>query len=260
MPNFDLTDRIAIVTGGSQGIGQAISLALAEHGAHIVIASRTADKVEAVCQEVRALGRTALGIPADLTDPAQVTAMVERAKAEFGRIDILVNNAGGSPETGRRPLLDVGPEGYYDTFDMNFKSMFFCAQAVVPIMQAQGKGTIINLSSMAGRDTEPPRVGFSMYAAAKAAINQMSRYMALEWGPSIRTNVLAPGFIDSGRVTPSRTPERIARRMETVALGRPGTVAEMAAVVVFLASDAASYVNGACIDADGGIVSPHSAV
>ena len=260
MVNLDLTGRVAIVTGGSQGIGRAIALSLADHGADIVIASRTAEKVHAVCGEVRAKGRRALGVPTDVAKLDQMRALVDRTQAEFGRIDILINNAGGTAPGARQPLISVTEEGLDETMDMNVKSVLFLSQFVAPIMQAQGKGAIVHVSSIAGRHNELSRTGFAVYGAAKAAVDVLTRSMAAEWGPAIRVNAVLPGMIDSGRATASRTPERMMARMATVAAHRMGTVDEIATVVTFLCSDAASYVTGSCYDVDGGNTSVHSAV
>ena len=260
MPGVDLTDRVAIVTGGSQGIGRAIALALAQAGADIVVAARTAERVTGVCNEVQALGRRALGLPTDVNKADQVAHMARRTQEEFGRIDILVNNAGGTPGGARAPLLQVTQEGFDETISLNLKSTLLCSQAAVPVMIEQQKGAIINVSSVAGRDLELPRVGFAIYGAAKAGVNSLTRSMAAEWAPYVRVNAILPGIIDSGRVTASRTPERMAERLASVALRRMGTPDETARLALFLASDAASYITGACFDVDGGIASPHSAV
>ncbi|MEK7214050.1 MAG: SDR family oxidoreductase [Chloroflexota bacterium] len=260
MVDLDLTGRVAIVTGGSQGIGQAIALCLADHGADIVIASRTAEKVDAACDQVRAKGRRALGVPTDVTRIDAMRALVDRTQAEFGRIDILINNAGGTAPGARQTLLNVTEAGFQETFDMNVKSVMFLSQFVAPIMQARGKGSIVHVSSIAGRHNELSRTGFAVYGAAKAAVDVLTRSMAAEWGPTVRVNAVLPGMIDNGRVTASRAPERMQARMATVALHRMGVVDEIATVVTFLCSDAASYVTGSCYDVDGGNTSTHAAI
>jgi len=260
MVKIDFTGRVAIVTGGSQGIGEAIAITLADHGADVVIASRTAEKVAAMCDRIRGLGRRALGVPSDVGRLSDLRNLVDRTMAEFGRIDILVNNAGGTAPGARQTLLNVTEDGFQETFDMNVKSVMFLSQMVAPIMKAQGRGSIVHVSSIAGRHNELSRTGFAVYGAAKAAVDVLTRSMAAEWGPEIRVNAILPGMIDSGRATASRSPERIAARMATVALHRMGTSDEMANVVAFLCSDAAGYVSGACVDADGGNTSVFAAI
>jgi NAD(P)-dependent dehydrogenase (short-subunit alcohol dehydrogenase family) len=260
MVTIDFKGRVAIVTGGSQGIGEAIALTLAQHGADVVIASRTVSKVEAMVDRIRGLGRRSQGVPTDVGKLPDLRNLVDRTMAEFGRIDILVNNAGGTAAGARQTLLNVTEEGYQETFDMNVKSVMFLSQMVAPIMKQQGRGAIVHVSSIAGRHNELSRTGFAVYGAAKAAVDVLTRSMAAEWGPEVRVNAILPGMIDSGRATASRSPERIAARMSTVALHRMGTPDEMANVVAFLCSDAASYVTGACYDADGGNTSVFAAI
>ncbi len=263
MAGFDLSGRIALVTGGAQGIGKATSLALAQAGADVVVVARLPEDVttgkarphvpvEPVVGEIRALGRRSLGITADVRDEDQVAGVVGQVMAEYGRIDILANVVGGSwGETFRSGLLiELTPHDLVEAYVLNVVTMFQCSTAVVPIMKQQGKGVIVNIASVAGRGASPGQAG---YGAAKAAVVNMSMSMAAEWGPEIRVNSIAIGGID----TPHRPtwtsdvpagPGPAARN----ALGRLGTQEEAAGIVVWLASDAAGYVTGSVIDAHGG--------
>lgn len=263
MAGFDLTDRVAVVTGGAQGIGKATALTLAEAGADVVVVARLPEDVttgkprpheavEPVVEAVRALGRRSLGITADVRDEEQVADVFSQVMEAYGRIDILVNVVGGSwGETFRSgPLLELTPHDLIEGYVLNVVTMFSCATAVVPVMKRQGKGVIVNIASGAGRGASP---GQAAYGAAKAAVINMSMSMAAEWGPEIRVNSIAIGAIDSphrptwaGDAPSGPGPE--AR----TALRRLGTQEEVAGIVAWLASDNAGYVTGSVIDAHGG--------
>ena len=262
MPGFELTDRIAIVTGGSQGLGRATAVALAQAGADVVVVARQPEPVTSgrsrphaevapVVAEIQGMGRRSLGITADVRDAEQVERMVREAKEAFGRIDILVNVVGGSwGETFRAgPLLELSSHDVEEVYRVNVVTMFLCSTGVAPGMRAQGKGAIVNIASGAGRGPSP---NSAAYGAAKAAVINMSQSMAIEWAPEIRINSIAVGGIE--------TPHRPMWAAETQrvdpssvsALGRLGTPQEHAATVVWLASDAAGYITGTVIDAHGG--------
>ena len=263
MTNFDLTDRIAIVTGGSQGLGKATALALARAGADVAVVARRPEAVtvgrnrphepvDPVVEEVRGIGRRALGITADVRDEDQVQDMVTHVMDTFHRIDILVNVVGGSwGETFRAgPLLELSTHDLMEAYRVNVLTMFLCSTAVVPLMKQQGKGAIVNIASSAGRGPSP---GSAAYGAAKAAVINMSMSMALEWAPEVCVNSIAIGGLESPH-RPMWLPA--AQRAETPAahpaMGRLGTAEEHAGTVVWLASDYAGYITGAVIDAHGG--------
>ncbi len=258
MTNFDLTGKVAIVTGASEGIGRGIAQALAEAGADLVISSRTQATLDAAAAEVRAAtGRRVLAVTADVTKAADVEHLAQRAKAEFGRIDILVNNAGGNigRTFKRAPLIDMSEHDWDECVNLNLKSVWLCSKAVAPTMMEQGRGSIINLSTMAATDHEAPRTGFSAYGAAKAGVNRLTVCMATEWGPAIRVNCVIPGFIDNPKPTPGRTPEAIAQRVKSIAAGRIGKNEDVAAAVLFFAADATEWITGATLPVNGGIKS-----
>ena len=261
MPGFDLTGRVAIVSGGSQGMGRAYCLELAGAGADVAVIarmpepvtggrSRPHDPVERVVEEVQALGRRALGVTADVREPDQVTEMVRQVHETLGRIDILVNVAGGSwGETFRSgPLAEIDHNDLVEAFLVNVKTTFLCSSTVAPIMMEQGKGAIINIASSSGVGASP---GTGAYGAAKAALISLSQTMAAEWAPKVRVNVILPGGIDS-----SHRPMWIdaAERPGpggTSAMRRNATQEEHGGVVLFLASDAGGFMNGAVLDATG---------
>jgi NAD(P)-dependent dehydrogenase (short-subunit alcohol dehydrogenase family) len=257
MPNFDLSERVVIVTGGSDGIGKGIAIGMAEAGANLVIAARRQDRIDSTIEQLRSMGRRAIGVSTDVTDPEQVQAMVDAAMKEFGKIDTLVNNAGSSWGTNfrRAPLLELEASDFDGCFSTNVKSQFLCAKAVVPIMLAQENGgCVINMSSVGGQITgTTPSATMAFYSAAKAAILSLSRSMAGEFAPKVRVNALMPGLIQTDRTR--NDPMRMATDDELAAgigLNRVGLPQDIAGAAVFLASDAASWMTGAAIQIDGG--------
>ena len=255
MASFDLTDRVAIVTGGSDGIGKGVALGLAEAGAHIVIAARRQDRIDAAVAQIEGLGRRAIGVSTDVSDPAQITNLIDATMKEFGRIDILVNNAGSSWGTNfkRGTLLELDAADFDGAFGTNVKSQFLCSRAAVPIMQQATGGAIINMSSVAGQLNLTPSPTMGLYSATKAAILSFTRSMAAEWAPKVRVNALMPGLIQTDRTRndPNRraTDEELAA---SIGLARVGLPSDVAGAAVFLASDAASWITGAAIQIDGG--------
>lgn len=261
--DFDLTDRVAIVTGGSQGLGEACVHALAQAGAHVAVVAREPEEVTRgrdrphaavapVVDQVLALGRQAIGITADVRENDQVERMVEQVMQEFGRVDILVNVVGGSwGETFKAgPIEEVTAHDLLETYRVNVVTMFQCSTAVAPIMKRQGKGSIINIASIAGVSPSPASPG---YGAAKAGVINMSMTLAAAWGPEIRVNSISVGGIE--------TPHRPRWREDSTqaygpgsssAMGRLGKPEEHAGTVVWLASDYAGYITGENIHATGG--------
>jgi NAD(P)-dependent dehydrogenase (short-subunit alcohol dehydrogenase family) len=259
LSRFSLEGRTAIITGGSGGIGRACALAFAKAGANIVIASLPPDSLAPVIEEVEALGVRGLGIALDVTRAEQVKSMVDQTLSKFGPVDILINVAGGSysrnpyvPSFKRAPLLDLSPEDFIMAYEINTKSAFLCAQAVVPMMQARGSGSIINIGSISGRGTKKERADMAAYGSAKAAVMNLTVHMAHQWGPEVRVNCIAPGIIDTPRPAGTQRQELSGEALKKIALGRAGRPEEVADVALFLASDAASFVSGAVIDVNGG--------
>ncbi|MFQ5381527.1 MAG: SDR family NAD(P)-dependent oxidoreductase [Dehalococcoidia bacterium] len=245
---FDLTGRVAIVTGAGRGLGRSIALALAEAGADIVAAARTASEVEAVAAAVRGLGRRAAAVVADVTQPAQCERMVDEACGRLGGIDILVNNAGINV---RKPVLEVSPEEFRSVVETNLFGYFYAARAAGRVMVARGGGKVINISSIMGRVALPAQ---SAYASSKGGIDQLTRVMALEWATSgVQVNGVAPTYFETELTRPLfEDPERREFITGRTPMGRWGKPEELAGAVIFLASSASDYVTGETILVDGG--------
>jgi NAD(P)-dependent dehydrogenase (short-subunit alcohol dehydrogenase family) len=249
-----LKDKVALVTGSSKGLGRAIALTFAREGADVVVNGRDIPAMEEVCRQIEEAGRKSLMAPADVREAGQVREMVDQTLAVFGRIDILVNNAGGALFT---PVaMDQLEEEHWDlVVDTNLKGAFLCAKKVLPPMKAQGYGRIVNVSSKAGRTYGT--IAGAHYVSAKAGVVGLTRQLAWETGRyGITVNAVAPGlFLSTERIEnlwESRPKEIKDQLMKEIALGRLGEVEELANVVLFLASDDASYVTGVVVDVNGG--------
>jgi 3-oxoacyl-[acyl-carrier protein] reductase len=242
-----LQDNVAIITGAAQGIGLATARKFAAEGARVVVADLRAEPVEAAVSSVRAAGGQAIGVVVDVTDRAQVDAMVRRALEAWGRIDTLINNAGITKDAR---LLKMTDEQFDAVIAVNLKAVFECAQAVAGAMVEQGSGAIVNASSVVGLYGN---FGQTNYAATKAGVIGLTKTWARELGPKgIRVNAVCPGFVRTPIL--DTIPEAVMSRMvDKVPLGRMGDPAEIASVYAFLASSEASYVNGAVIEVSGGI-------
>lgn len=248
---FDLTGDVAVVTGGAQGLGAAISHALAAHGAKIAMLDVQAEAVATAAEDLaNKTGRDAVGLPCDTRNQQQVEACVAQIIGRFGRIDILVNNAGihrrGTP-------TNYDPQDLADVFAVNLVGCYHVAGAVGKVMLTQQRGTIINVSALGGGLVGLGRGG-SIYAMTKGGIVSLTRDLAAEWGPrGIRVNAIAPGWIRTPMTSALQNdPQRSAKVLERVPLRRWGEAEDVAGVVVFLASDAAAYVTGCTIPIDGG--------
>lgn len=247
--SFQLTDQVAIVTGASQGIGQTLSVGLAEAGAHVALVARTVPKLEAVASEIEALGRKALVVPTDVTDVVQIQAMVDKVQSTLGRIDILVNNAAW---TDTVPALEVTEEEWDRTLDTSLKGLFFTSQAAARVMIEQGRGKIINIGSTFGVVTFKGR---PVYAAAKAAVHHLTRALALEWASQgVNVNAVGPCLTE----TPTR--RFLFERSgfvewvtgEELPIGRWAQPEDMLGAVLYLASPLSDMVVGHVLMVDGG--------
>jgi len=244
---FDLTGKVAIVTGGSRGLGRQMVLAFAQHGADVVVASRKIENCEAVAADVRALGRRALAVAYHAASWDGADALADAAYAEFGTVDILVNNAGMSP---LYPSPDAITEELFDkVVGVNLKGPFRLSVNVGTKMAAGGGGSIINVSSIASRR---PGANELVYAAAKAAINNLTGGLARTFGPSVRVNCIVPGpfLTDISKAWDLAAFEKQARA--TYALQRGGQPHEVVGAALYFASSASSYTTGALLDIDGG--------
>jgi NAD(P)-dependent dehydrogenase (short-subunit alcohol dehydrogenase family) len=257
MEQFSVEGKVAIVTGASRGIGRAIALRLASAGAKIVVSSRKLEGVQAVADEITAAGGQALALTAHIGQPTDVAALVSRTLETFGRIDIAVNNAATNPHFG--PLL-TADEGQWDKIlDTNAKGTFRVCKAVVPHMEAQGGGKIINLTSIAGLHPSP---GMGLYGISKAALIALTQQLAMELGPAnIQVNAIAPGVIKT-RFSQLlwQTPEISGPTLAHMPLGRFGDPEDVAGLALFLACPASDYITGGVFLVDGGlnIASPMS--
>ncbi|MFC1825711.1 SDR family NAD(P)-dependent oxidoreductase, partial [Thermodesulfobacteriota bacterium] len=228
-----------------------IALGLAKAGAHVVVAARTKPEIEAVAEEIRGIGRECLAIPTDVSKGDQIDHMVNRTMDEFGRIDILVNNAAG---VFHAPSEKISENGWNTIMRACLTSAFLCCKAAGVIMIERKRGIIINISSIAGTDCLP---GSAPYAAAKAGMINLTRTLAMEWGPhGIRVNCIAPGTVDTpGTHEVLQDPVRRQAMIRRIPLGRIARPEEMAGTVVYLASEASSYVTGETIMLTGGMPS-----
>jgi len=242
-----LKDRVALVTGGSQGIGRACALVLAEAGADVAVAARNVEKLNAVVQELQSTGRRALALALDVTEPVQVKAAFAECVKTFGKLDILVNNAGVTKDT---LLLRMKPEEWDAVVDTNLKGVFLCTQEGIRIMLRQRYGRIVNISSVVGQTGNP---GQANYVASKAGIEGFTRSVAQEVASrNITVNAIAPGFVATA-MTEVLGPDVKSKLLERIPMGRMGTDREIACGVKFLASDEASYITGQVLHINGGM-------
>ncbi len=248
LKTFSLDGKVALVTGGSRGIGQAIAMGLARAGADVAVTSRKLPDLENVASEIKKLGRKSLAVATHVGRLDEITNLVSKVKNEFGRIDILVNNAGTNPTMDQ--ALDVGERAWDSIMNLNLKGLFFLSQAVARVMKEQGGGKIINISSIAGLRPDI----LPVYSISKAGVIMATKVMAQQWAPyNIRANVVAPGLVKT-RFSEAlwNTPEIYEATMARTPLRRLAEPDEMVGAVVFLASDASSYVTGDVICVDGG--------
>jgi len=249
---FRIDDRVAIITGSGRGIGAASAIALAECGAHVVIASRTASDLDEVAHAVEALGRRAVSVACDLSDLSAIAELAAVARREFGRVDIVVNNVGGAVPL---PFLMTTPQYMEEAFHFNVATAHALNLAAVPIMLERGGGSIVNISSVMGRVAGR---GYAAYGSAKAAMAHYTRLSSKDLAPRIRVNAIAAGSIATSALEIVMTTPELKQMMEEMTLlGRIGDVEEIAAGVVFLASPAGAYITGKVLEIDGGIDVPN---
>ena len=244
---FSLKDKIALVTGASQGIGRATSIYLAESGAKVAVAARSAEKLESLVSEIEAAGGTALAVPMDVADAAQVKSGVRQTLAKFGRLDILVNNAAITRDT---LALRMKLEDWEAVLRTNLTGAHLCIQQALGAMLKQRSGRIINLTSVVA---ETGNAGQSNYVASKAGLIGLTRAIAVEVASrNITVNAVAPGFIQTP-MTDVLSQELKDKMKSLIPLARFGTDREIAASIAFLASDEAGYITGQVLDVNGGL-------
>jgi 7-alpha-hydroxysteroid dehydrogenase len=245
---FSLQGRVALVTGAGRGIGAACAMAFAEAGADVVITARTEEQLDSVAADVRALGRKALVVPADVSEIGKLEDFVEAAMAEHGRIDVVVNNVGGSMP---QPLLDTSVRAFEHAFHFNVTTAFALSKAAIPHMLSGGGGSIVNISSAMGRLRDR---GFVAYGTAKGALSHMTRLMAADCAPRIRVNAIAVGSVATSALEIVLTEDAIRNEMvDKTPLRRLGEVDDIAIGALYLASDASSFVTGKVLEIDGGL-------
>ncbi|ABG94150.1 3-oxoacyl-[acyl-carrier-protein] reductase [Rhodococcus opacus PD630] len=247
LDKFSLTDRVVVVTGASSGLGVAFAQAAAEAGADVVLAARRTDRLEKTAELVRAAGRQALCVATDIADPAQAQNMIDAAMEKFGRVDVLVNNAGVGTAV---PATRETPEQFRQVVDINLNGSYWAAQAAGKVMKPGS--AIVNIASVLGLTTAG--LPQAAYAASKAGVIGLTRDLAQQWGArkGIRVNAIAPGFFET-EMTDQYQDGYLESMKSRLVLGRLGDPEELAATVVWLASDAAAYVTGQTIAVDGGI-------
>jgi NAD(P)-dependent dehydrogenase (short-subunit alcohol dehydrogenase family) len=247
---FGLTGRVAVVTGASSGLGVGFAQALAQAGAHVVLAARRVDRLEALAVELGEAGVEVLPVACDVTDASQVEALKDACLERFGKVDILVNNAGATEIV---PAEEETEESFLRVLDVNLNGVFHCAQRFGRVMLEVGRGSIINVSSIFGL-VGSGSIPQAAYSASKGAVVNMTRELAAQWARrGVRVNGIAPGFFKSEMTEEMFSDERsMAWVRRKTPMGRPGDVEELAGAVIFLASDSSSYVTGQTIALDGG--------
>jgi len=254
LDRFRLDGRAAIVTGAGRGIGAGAARALAEAGADVALIARTKAQLDEVAEGIRALGRRVLVFPGDVSDLANLDRLVDATVNEFGRIDVVVNNAGGSMPA---PFLDTSVRSFEQAFHFNVTTAFALTQTALPHL-LEGGGSVVNISSAMGRLRDR---GFAAYGTAKGALAHLTRLLAADCAPRVRVNAIAVGSVATSALEIVLTDERLRNEMiGQTPLRRLGEVEDIAIGVLYLASDASSFVTGKVFEIDGGIEAPNLAM
>jgi 7-alpha-hydroxysteroid dehydrogenase len=252
LERFAMTDKVAIITGAGRGIGAATAVGLAQAGADVLISARTADQLGDVARQVEATGRRAVAVPADLSDLEAVAGLVDHARDAFGRLDLVVNNVGGALP---RPFLDTSPGRLEQAFHFNVSTAHALLRPAVPLMLEGGGGSVVNISSAMGRVAGR---GYLAYGTAKGALAHYTRLAAADLAPRIRVNAIAVGSVATSALDIVMQTDELREAIEAgTPLRRIGDPSDIAAAVIYLASDAGSYVTGKILEVDGGIEGPN---
>ena len=248
---FDLTGKVAVITGASKGIGEDIARLFARFGARVVVSSRKQEALDELAADIRAQGGEATGIAAHVGDMEQLNALVDKTLATYGGIDILVNNAASNPVFG--PSLDCDGAAFDKIMQANVKAPFELSKLCYPSMKARGGGSIIMMSSIAGHTPDP---GLGMYSVSKASLNMLTKVLAKEWGPDgIRVNAICPGLINTQISQALWQDDKVLKHfVGRLPIARMGTTDEISPLALFLASSASTYSTGSLFYADGGTV------
>jgi 7-alpha-hydroxysteroid dehydrogenase len=252
LERFAMTDKVAIVTGAGRGIGAASAISLAEAGADLVISARTADQLGEVAKRIEATGRRVVTVPADLSDLAAVAGLVDHARDAYGRLDLVVNNVGGAMP---RPFMDTSPGRLEQAFHFNVATAHALLRPAVPLMLENDGGSAVNISSAMGRVSGR---GYLAYGTAKGALAHYTRLAAADLSPRIRVNAIAVGSIATSALDIVMQTDELREALEAgTPLKRIGDPEDIAAAVIYLASEAGSYITGKILEVDGGIEGPN---
>lgn len=248
---FDLTGKVALITGASKGIGEAIARIFAEYGAKVVISSRKQADLYELANDIKATGGECTGVAAHAGEIAQLKLLVEKTVEIYGGIDILVNNAATNPVYG--PSLDCSESAFDKIMQVNVKAPFELAKMIHPIMKARGGGSVINISSIAGHTPDP---GLGIYSVSKASLNMLTKVLAKEWGEDgIRVNAICPGLIKTKFSQALWDNEKtLAHFTKRLPIARMGSVEEISPMALYLASSASAYTTGGLFSIDGGTI------
>jgi len=248
LETFDLSGKVAVVTGGNMGLGEAFAQALAEVGARVAIAARDHERSTLVARAIGEVGGEAIAVDVDVTRPEQVAAMVDTVTTRLGPIDILVNNAG---ICYHRPALEVSRDEWLEVFNVNVNGLWYCAQAVGRGMVERRAGTIVSIGSISGLIVNRPQMQ-PAYNASKAAVHQLTKSLAAEWAPyNVRVNAMAPGYVKTA-MAPVDDPRFHPYWVEDAPMRRCALPEELGPTLVYLASDASRFMTGSVLVIDGG--------